>query len=358
MTVEQELEFSYYQQVAEIKADHGIFLVQDVRTKQFYVKKVLTVYNTEIYTHLAAHPISNVPVPQLIIEDNGVLILIEEYIAGETLEEHLERRGTMSIDEIADIGIQLCDILADFHSCHPPIVNRDIKPSNIKITPDGAIKLLDLNAAKRSSPGDKDTVLLGTQGYAAPEQYGFAPSSPLTDIYSLGVLMNVLGTGELPNKRLVSGPLGDIISKCVELSPSARYQSVALLRNDLRALMKGGTRPLPHSGWRKFLPPGFRSNRPLRWILSGFGYLLWLDISLTLVVEDASPGKLLLNRLFFAVATLSIILFTGNYLNVQQKFPLSRSGRPALRWLGILFTDSAIIFLFLFLLVLLESLFF
>ncbi len=231
MTIEQELELSYYQQVADIDADHGIYLVQDTRNKKFFVKKLLTVYNANIYRYLLEHPVANTPKTYLAEEDNNILTVIEEYIPGDTLEDILSQKKTLPEAEVLDIASQLCVILADFHRCEPAIVNRDIKPSNIKITDEGVVKLLDMNAAKWSNENAiKDTVLLGTQGYAAPEQYGFGSSSVLTDIYAVGVLINEMLCGELPNRRIAGGDLGKIARKCVELAPSAQYQSIKELQ--------------------------------------------------------------------------------------------------------------------------------
>lgn len=236
MTIQDELTLSYYKTVADINAAHEIFLVQDTRDGKFYVKKILTVFSLDVYKHLLAHPIRNTPTIYATIEDGGRLITIEEYIPGDTLEEVLAK-GSLTEDQTIGIAISLCQIIEQFHNCTPPIVNRDIKPSNIKITSDGVVKLVDLNAAKPcSAEATRDTVLIGTQGYAAPEQYGFGASSVLTDIYAIGVLMNEMLTGELPGIKLANGKLRHIISRCVELSPKSRFQSVRQLRETLMAL--------------------------------------------------------------------------------------------------------------------------
>lgn len=87
----------------------------------------------------------------------------------------------------------LCEILEKLHSVTPPIVHRDTKPSNIIITNYEHVVLLDFNAAKYFADTDTaDTILLGTKGYAAPEQYGFGSSTPQTDIYALGILLKEL----------------------------------------------------------------------------------------------------------------------------------------------------------------------
>ena len=344
MTIEQELCLSYYQHVADINAEHCVYLVQDIRSKKFYVKKLLTVYNVEIYRYLLEHPISNTPKLVLVEEDNHVLTVIEEYIPGDTLEEILDQHGVLPENQVINIVSSLGAILNAFHNCNPAIVNRDIKPSNIKITPDGIVKLLDMNAAKWSnSQADKDTMLLGTQGYAAPEQYGFGPSSVLTDIYSLGVLMNVMLTRELPNKRMAGGRLGAIIRKCVELSPAGRYQSVHDLLKALDLLSGNRTIETKNSNWKKFLPPGFRNSNVIKWLFSTLGYAALISIGLGLEVENAGTLELILNRICFTICGLLIVLFNGNYLDIQKYFILTKNPKRWVRWFGMAVVDIALL---------------
>lgn len=345
MTIEQELELSYYRQVADINAEHCIHLVQDIRTKNFYVKKQLTTYNAEIYYYLQKHPVANTPRIMLVLEDNRVLTVIEEYISGDTVEQLLERQGTLSEAQVVDIALQLCTILYAFHNCNPAIVNRDIKPSNIKITPDGTVKLLDLNAAKWSrTDTHQDTRLLGTQGYAAPEQYGFGPSSALSDIYAVGVLMNVMLCGAFPNQILAEGKLGKIVRRCVELSPDARYQSIDRLIDALGELQSCAyVLPGKTPRWQRFLPPGFRSNRPVRYIFSALGYLVLFYFCFTLEVENAGLAEVILNRVVFTILFLCIIFFNGNYLGIQNTFILTKNKYRLIRWLGMGIVDVALL---------------
>lgn len=344
MTIEQELQLSYYQQVADIDAAHHVHLVQDVRDQKFYVKKLLTTYNPEVYRYLRLHPIANTPQILLAVEDGKILTVIEEYIPGDTLEEILDRQGALPEAQVIGITSQLCGILADFHRCDPPIVNRDIKPSNIKLSPDGVVKLLDMNAAKWcSGQSAQDTILLGTQGYAAPEQYGFGPSSPLSDIYSVGVLMNVMRTGQLPNSRMAGGKLGSCIRRCVELSPSGRYQSIVELKAVLDRFAEKPAAPAEPRKWQRYLPPGFRTNNVLRWLFSALGYLFLFYIGKSLEVKNAGALELAINRIGFGIMCLSVVLFNGNYLNVQRCFPLTRNPHRPLRWLGILAVDAALL---------------
>jgi len=355
MTIEQELRLSYYQQVADIDTDHNISLVQDSRNDKFYVKKLLTVYHADIYRYLMAHPIANTPRILLAEEDGNTLTVIEEYIPGDTLEERLDREGVLPEEQVFRIIGQLCEILSSFHNCSPAIVNRDIKPSNLKITPDGILKLLDLNAAKWSgSSAERDTVLLGTEGYAAPEQYGFGSSTVLTDIYAVGVLMNVMLTGSLPCRHLAGGRAGEIIRKCVELSPAARYQSIGELQ---AALDADGTERERTCDRRRFLPPGFRNREPFLWLLSALGYALLLAVCFGLKVENAGATELMLNRITVSIASLCIVFFNGNYLNIQRIFSMTRSKHRGTRWLGILIVDAVILVLWVITLDVLVSVF-
>ena len=133
------------------------------------------------------HP--NLPRVYEHFQTTGQWYLVMDFIAGETLEEYqskaLNRRLLLS--EVLDIGLQLCTVLDYLHSHQPPIVFRDLKPANIMRTPKGQLYLIDFGIARYFKPGQaKDTVALGSLGYAAPEQYGKAQTTPRADIYSLG----------------------------------------------------------------------------------------------------------------------------------------------------------------------------
>ena len=337
---------SYYKDAAPINENHGVWLVQDQRNGKFYVRKTLTVFNKDIYRYLKNNSIHHTPKIHHMVEDGNTLVVIEDYIPGDTLEEILAREGNLPEAQVLDIAIQLCKILQAFHHAVPPIVNRDIKPSNIKLTEDGIVKLLDMNAAKYCDClAAKDTVLLGTQGYAAPEQYGFGASNVQTDIYAVGVLMNVLLTGKLPAEEKATGKLRGIIAKCTKLAPEQRYSSIDSLLAALSALKPGSTSDtLNESGWRRFLPPGFRSGNLLLSALSFVGYAFLLFLCLNLQVTDVTPLRLIVNRIGATIAFFSCVLFTGNYLNVQSRFFLTRNKNLFLRIWGIVIADVVLFF--------------
>ncbi len=128
--------------------------------------------------------------------------LVMDFIPGETLEEYQSKApdGRLLLSEVLDIGLQLCSILEYLHAQQPPIIFRDLKPGNIMRTPSGQLYLIDFGIARYFKPGQaKDTVALGSLGYAAPEQYGKAQTTPRADIYSLGAVLHQLLTTKDPS---------------------------------------------------------------------------------------------------------------------------------------------------------------
>src|SRR6266567_2520945 len=129
--------------------------------------------------------------------------LVMDFIAGQTLEEYQEQvpNRRLLLSEVLDIGLQLCTVLDYLHSQNPPIVFRDLKPANIMRTPAGQLYLIDFGIARYFKPGQaKDTIALGSLGYAAPEQYGKAQTTPRADIYSLGAVLHQLLTTKDPSE--------------------------------------------------------------------------------------------------------------------------------------------------------------
>jgi serine/threonine protein kinase len=129
--------------------------------------------------------------------------LVMDFIVGETLDEYQSKapRQRLLLSDALDIGIQLCTVLHYLHSQQPPIIFRDLKPTNIIRAPKGQIYLIDFGIARYFKPGQpKDTMALGSPGYAAPEQYGKAQTTPRADIYSLGAVLHQLLTTRDPSE--------------------------------------------------------------------------------------------------------------------------------------------------------------
>ncbi len=136
--------------------------------------------------------------------ENDRSYLVMDFINGETLEEYLDKKGHVPLppEQVLNWAEQLCDVLSYLHNHQPPIIFRDLKPANVMISESGHIFLIDFGIARIFKPGQShDTVALGSPGYAAPEQYGKAQSTPRSDLYSLGALIHCLLTGDDPSER-------------------------------------------------------------------------------------------------------------------------------------------------------------
>ena len=155
---------------------------------------------------------------------------------GETVEFALKMRQLFEKDSEYFAKKIVISVLSGVMALHDAgYIHRDIDPSNIMLTNDEHIKLIDFGIAKIiNTHEEKDTVNLGTIGYAAPEQFGFSQSMPATDIYALGVLANELILGVHPTVKVPKGKIGKIINKCTATQISARYQTASELKKALR----------------------------------------------------------------------------------------------------------------------------
>jgi serine/threonine protein kinase len=173
----------------------------------------------------------------------GHWYLVMDFIAGETLEEYQSRvpDRRLLLSEVLDIGLRLCTVLDYLHSHQPPIVFRDLKPANIMRTPQGQLYLIDFGIARYFKPGQaKDTVALGSLGYAAPEQYGKAQTTPRADIYSLGAVLHQLLTARDPSEAPFRFPPLRPNSPQSHSDPGSLSASmVDVLVNKLERLIRG-----------------------------------------------------------------------------------------------------------------------
>ena len=211
-----------FKSITVLKAGaNGITELVTDSTNAVYIRK--TVIGTGLpYRVLAQMNINGLPKIYYCAEADGKTYVVEEYINGVNLQDELEQGKIFAEKKVLQIALQLCDVLLAIHS--KGILHRDIKPGNI-ILQNGSVWLIDFGAAKIVS-GDKtqDTRILGTPGFAPPEQYGFSSTDTRSDIYALGKTMQAL-LGEKYNGRLK-----DVIAKCTQFDPQKRIASAAELK--------------------------------------------------------------------------------------------------------------------------------
>lgn len=359
MKLEDQALLSFYQELTPLGKDPHVMLVRHIETNQLYVKKTLSLENANIYKLLKAYPVPGTPRVILSAETEKELIVIEEYLSGRSLDLLLRQNGVFTEKAAVQIILQLCRILNQLHDQPRWIIHRDIKPSNVIIGPDQTVWLVDFDASKRYSPSsNRDTTLLGTLEYAAPEQYGFAQSDARTDIYGLGILLNIMLTGQFPVKLPAKGAIGQIIQKCTQIDPAARYQSADSLEQALRKIHPGGlnkalepsespknpenkpikklARSSESAGYRHpFAPPGFRSMKIWKMILAVLGYASLIWLSATIGVEGATiPLTVLIYRITTFLILISWVAIFANYGGVCHHLLLARSSNLPVSIIG------------------------
>ncbi|GAP06944.1 serine/threonine protein kinase, partial [Anaerolinea thermolimosa] len=183
--------------------------------------------------------------------------LVMDYIEGTDLRQWMKNKGALEEVEVLKIGIEICNALIYLHTRQPPILHRDIKPGNVRLTPTGRVFLVDFGLAKRSLQGEKTTTGAQalTPGYAPPEQYGQG-TDPRSDIYALGATLYAALTGMIPEDGLgramgsveltpilhhkphISPATARVIEKAMAVLPGDRYPSAQAFQLELKRALE------------------------------------------------------------------------------------------------------------------------
>ena len=246
---------------------------------------------------------------------NNNYYCVEEFVDGITLEDYVKRFGAVNDERGKMIVYEICIGLRDIHNLG--IVHRDINPSNIMIDKYGHIKIIDFGISRFCKESNvADTQILGTQGYAAPEQYGFSQTSRKADIYSLGVLINYIKTLTLPNQVKADGLLGEIAEKCTQIDEKNRYNNV----DEIITAIKTGKADKKHIS---LLLPGFRSGVKYKMILSSIYYVFTVLIFFAFLLDPDEN-----NNVFFAMLDLFLLIIPvfifSDYLGWSEKLNISK----------------------------------
>ncbi len=337
---------------------NSVYLVRSQLDEGIYIKKELKNYNLDVYNQIIK--IENIYMAKIyeMFKCDDSLIVIEEFINGKTLQRILDDNGPLDEDIAIGYIINLCSILDILHNQTPPVIHRDIKPSNIIIDNGGVLKLIDFDVSRvYKEESNMDTHILGTKGYASPEQFGFEQTDCRSDIYSVGVLINVLTTGKHIKEKLNEGKLKNIIEKCTSLSPDSRYSSVKELQMDLSKILsekekneniklnlkkdngieKKGIKTLnDKKGTKikykknKFFSiigeiPGYRKKNIISIIIATLWYS-FLIFGLTANFEKGNI-KLILEDIFFVSLLMLMTLLNCNFKGIIGILPITRSSK-------------------------------
>lgn len=270
-----------------------VFLAKNIQTGKIAVKKYVDADKIAVYAKLSRIEDIHLEKVYEYASDERRGIVLTEYIGGTTLEELLRTQGFMSVEEACHVLEALCQALKKVHEAG--IIHRDINPKNIMVSNDGVIKLIDFGIAReKKEKQTQDTTILGTPGYAAPEQFGFGQTDEKADIYALGVLLNVLLTGSLPTEKVYEElPISAVIRRCIQMDAGARYQNVDELLADLELMNEPrafGTQERNNKNDKKehyvsTWLPGFRTGVTWKNVVAVIGYFFMLLASVIYIEE-------------------------------------------------------------------------
>lgn len=309
---------------------------------RIYVLKKIGLEDTEMYKKIMSinHP-NLVRIIELTTLGSD-FYAVENYVQGVTLEKYAEQAGGLSVDETRRITADICSGVQPLHEKN--VVHRDLTPQNIMITDEGRAVIIDFGISRiKKLNRNADTQILGTQGFAAPEQFGFSQTDSRADVYSIGVLMNYMQTLALPQEKYAGGELGKIIVKCVSPDADDRYQSVADLK-----------KAVTHRGKLTaflYAIPGFRTGVWWREFIAVF-YYLFAVLIVAVNINDMFKKNIfiiLLQSIGLIIIFLSPPLIIFNFAHWLDRWHVTKYASAGKR--------AAFIILFLFLFSLLGCIF-
>ena len=282
-------------------------LVINEITGDIRIQKKLKYYELDVYKYLKEHVDPHIPRIIDYYEEDGHLVVIEEYINGNTFDVIINDPSKSDKEKLRYF-LDLCEGLKILHNAPRPIIHRDLKPSNIIVKEDGTVVIIDYDAAKTyKSDRDQDTTLIGTEGRAAPEQYGFMQSDARTDIYAVGMMIR----DAFPN----NDRLRKIAAKAMSFDPDDRYKDVEALTDALNRRI--GIAPL-----KPLWPiPGFRTRTWWKVPLALIGYPLLIFIAVGIRQDQAEYYQQFLVKLFTFLFEATVIDICTSWTGIFDVLP-------------------------------------
>lgn len=240
-------------------------IVQNSQTGELMIKKRIDENSIPVMEKLVSIRHKNLcSVLKVAMEDNDTFSY-SEYAPGRSIQSFIDEKKIFDENEAVRIISDVCSGLNVLHD--NGIIHRDITAANIILSADGNVKIIDYGISRLPKQNvSRDTFILGTAGYAAPEQFGFSQTDARSDIYAVGVLLNVMLTGAFPSDKIYEGKLGKIIRRCTLIDSEKRFSSINELEKELSRNRK---LPKERGGI-----PGFRTDNKLVHILVSLFYLI------------------------------------------------------------------------------------
>ena len=314
-------------------------LMRNKDTGELVVKKEMGKESFSVYSLLKSIKNKNLIKVLECFRDEDKTIEIEEYVNGKRLDDYF-REKKATLEQVVDVGIALCEGLAPMHKLN--LVHRDIQPKNIIITNEGSLKIIDFDISRKENENaTHDTTLLGTVGYAAPEQYGFAQTTNRSDIYSIGAVLKELSS---------FSELDKIITKCMEMDPANRYENVEQLENELEKIkgqaerknndfgsssynhMEFGTEnnngesdELPKITLKYFIKtiPGFRRGNFIFMIIAimMYGMILYTPYSVFIEYKYNTQLQRVIGGIFYMLGCIIPYMYFANIGDIARRLP-------------------------------------
>ena len=308
-----------------------ITLVKSEIDHLYYIKKELLNPNLAVIEQLSKVYISHIPNILYYEALQDKVTIIEEYIPYPTLDVYLQEHEILE-EEAKQIILQLCAILKELHHLSPPLIHKDIKPENIFYN-GSDLYLFDFDIARNVGEKNRDTRIMGSENYASPEHFGFKQSDARSDIYSLGILFNVLLTGCFPYEKKAKGKYQMIIEKMTAIDPDNRYLTIEKVEDALK-------------DHKDFTLPGFRSGKLTNKLIAVIGYISILLLALWFLLTDVNTKQLnIAIAIMILIFGATTITFTCNYMQIYDHCLFSKSKNIYIRIAGILLTAFIIYFI-------------
>lgn len=291
------------------------FLAKHRGNGKIVVKKIVSLQAGKTYEKIKGNCHPNLAKVYEVCYGKESCIIIEEYISGETLESVLAELKILPVKTVHNYFTQILHGVYEIHKLG--IVHRDLTPTNILISTDKVIKVIDFGIARIPKENQKkDMAILGTVGYASPEQYGFLQTDNRTDIYAIGILLNKMLTGKLPNEQLTENvEFQKIVEKCIQIDPEKRYKSVDEILDEIE-VRENHSEKESKTPWKTDLSivPGFRSGKKWHKIVAIVSYILIAIYSMGSMVECAKGVQP------FVLEIFALLMYVGGTFFIATDF--------------------------------------